>query len=67
MLVLSRKLGEVIVIGSGEDAAIVILANVVSASKVRLGIEAPATVPVYRLEALPPDHPLYAKLQERFG
>jgi len=46
MLVLSRKLNEVIVIG--DDITIVVVE--IRGDKVRLGIEAPKEVPVHRLE-----------------
>ena len=48
MLVLSRKLGEKIVIGDN----IVITVVEVRGDKVRLGIEAPSEVPVHRQEVL---------------
>lgn len=46
MLVLSRKLGERIVIG--DRVTIVVLA--VSGERVKLGFEAPAEVPIHRFE-----------------
>jgi carbon storage regulator len=46
MLVLSRKLGEQIVIGEN----IVLTIVQVQGSKVRLGVEAPADVSIHRLE-----------------
>jgi carbon storage regulator len=49
MLVLSRKLNEKIVIGDG----IVITVVKVDRNQVRLGIEAPGDVPVFREEILP--------------
>ncbi len=49
MLVLSRKLGEKIHIGDN----ICITVVDIDRGKVRLGIEAPRTVPVYRQELLP--------------
>lgn len=49
MLVLSRKLGEKIIIG--DQITITVLD--VDRGKVRLGIEAPRSVPVYRQELLP--------------
>jgi len=49
MLVLSRKLNEKIVIGNG----IVITVVKVDRNQVRLGIQAPGDVPVYREEILP--------------
>lgn len=49
MLVLSRKLGEKITIGEG----IVITVVDIDRGKIRLGIEAPRDVPIYRNELLP--------------
>jgi carbon storage regulator len=49
MLVLSRKLGEKIHIGDN----ICITVVDIDRGKVRLGIEAPRSVPVYRQELLP--------------
>jgi len=49
MLVLSRKLNEKIVI----DSQIVITVVKIDHNQVRLGIEAPAHVPIYREEILP--------------
>jgi carbon storage regulator len=49
MLVLSRKLGEKIHIG--ENICITVVD--IDRGKVRLGIEAPRSVPVYRQELLP--------------
>jgi carbon storage regulator len=49
MLVLSRKLGERIVI----DGNIVLTVVKIERNQVRLGIEAPPEVPVYREELLP--------------
>lgn len=48
MLVLSRKLGEKILIGND----IVVTVVQISGSKIRLGIEAPKDVPVFRQELL---------------
>jgi carbon storage regulator len=48
MLVLSRKLGEKIVIGDN----ITITVIDIDRGKIRLGIEAPRTIPVYRSELL---------------
>jgi len=52
MLVLSRKLNEKIVI----DGGIVITVVKIDRNQVRLGIEAPGHIPVYREEILPLDH-----------
>ena len=49
MLVLSRRLGEKIVIGG----SITITVVEIDRGKIRLGIEAPRDVPVYRQELLP--------------
>lgn len=53
MLVLSRKLGERIWIG--DDVCITLVD--IDRGKVRVGIEAPRAVPVYREEVLPADDP----------
>src|SRR5262245_24902849 len=49
MLVLSRKLGEVIWIGEKIKITVVDIDR----GKIRLGIEAPRDVPIYRQELLP--------------
>jgi len=49
MLVLSRKLGEKIVIGDN----IVITVVKIDRTQIRIGIEAPQEVPVYREEIAP--------------
>jgi carbon storage regulator len=49
MLVLTRKLGEKILIG--DDIAIQVVA--IEGGKIRLGIEAPRDVAIYRQELLP--------------
>lgn len=49
MLVLSRKLGEKIVIGEN----IVVTVVKIDRNQIRLGIEAPLDVPVYREEIAP--------------
>lgn len=49
MLVLSRKLGEKIVIGDN----IVVTVVKIDRNQIRLGIEAPHEVPVYREEISP--------------
>lgn len=48
MLVLTRKVGEKIVIGKPEDPAIVIVILEVQGNKVRIGIEAPVSVPIVK-------------------
>jgi carbon storage regulator len=54
MLVLSRKLGERILIGDRIAVTVVKLGN----GQVRLGIEAPAEIAVFREEIAPRLHPL---------
>ena len=49
MLVLSRKLGEKIVIGDN----IVVTVVKIDRNQIRIGIEAPSDVPVYREEIAP--------------
>lgn len=53
MLVLSRKLGEKIVIGEN----IVVTVVKIDRNQIRIGIEAPHEVPVYREEISPGVHP----------
>lgn len=60
MLVLSRKLGESIQIGA--DITITIVD--IDRGKIRLGIEAPREVPVWRQELLPPKEPDVYRQQE---
>ena len=47
MLVLTRKIGETFIVG---DDITVTVVDIVGGNKVRLGINAPASVPVYREE-----------------
>jgi carbon storage regulator len=54
MLVLSRKLGEKIVINGDIVVTVVKLQN----GQVRLGVEAPRGIPVFREEIAPRLHPL---------
>ncbi len=64
MLVLSRKVGERIIIGSGADAVVVVVMAVGDGGgglKIRLGLEVPKDTPIWREEILPPGHPLYGK------
>jgi len=49
MLVLSRKLGEKIVIGDN----IVVTVVKIDRNQIRIGIEAPTDIPVYRQEIAP--------------
>lgn len=56
MLVLSRKLGEKVVIGEGADAVTVVVVDI-DRGKIRLGIDAPKDVPIFRQELLPVDTP----------
>lgn len=53
MLVLSRRLGEKIFIG--DDIVVTVVS--VRDGKIRLGIECPRDVPVYRQEMLPEGDP----------
>lgn len=50
MLVLSRKLGERIVIGEN----IIVTVVKIDRNQIRIGIEAPSDIPVYREEISPP-------------
>ena len=52
MLVLSRKLGEKIVIQNGDDTVVVTVVKI-DRNQIRLGIEAPMDVRVYREEIAP--------------
>ncbi len=56
MLVLSRKLGEKIIIGEN----IVVTVVKIDRNQIRLGIEAPQDVPVYREEIHPGTRPAEA-------
>jgi len=49
MLVLSRKLGEKIIIGDN----IVVTVVKIDRNQIRIGIEAPSDIPVYREEIVP--------------
>ena len=55
MLVLSRKLGERVIIGTGENAVVVTVVDI-DRGKIRLGIEAPKNVPIMREELLTKPH-----------
>jgi carbon storage regulator len=48
MLVLSRKVGEQIVVGNN----VIITVTRIQGDKVRIGVEAPANIPVHRSEVL---------------
>lgn len=63
MLVLSRKLNEKIVI----DGDIVITIVKIDRNQVRIGIEAPGHVPVYREEILPAEHAERAETELMVG
>jgi carbon storage regulator len=49
MLMLNRRLGESIVIGKGDDM-ITVTVTQISGNQVKLGIQAPKRIPVYRNE-----------------
>lgn len=48
MLVLSRKMGESVIVGANDEISITVIE--VRGERVRLGIEAPGRIPVYRSE-----------------
>jgi carbon storage regulator len=50
MLVLSRKVGQEIVIGEGADRVVIIVTEVRGREQVRLGITAPRHISVHRSE-----------------
>lgn len=56
MLVLSRRLGQRIFLGD----SIVLQVTDLDRDRVRIGIEAPPHVPIYREEVAPRDHPALA-------
>jgi len=58
MLVLSRRIGEKIMIG---DDIVLTIVDIDHNYKVRIGVEAPRSVLVFREELLPPEHPQSAK------
>lgn len=60
MLVLSRKYGEKIYIGDG----ICITVVDIDRGKIRLGVEAPPDVPIYRQEIAPYNHPLNKPMEQ---
>ena len=49
MLVLSRRLGEKIIIGSGSNEIVLTVVDI-DRGKIRLGIDAPKEIPVFREE-----------------
>lgn len=56
MLVLSRKLGQKITIGTGAHAIEVTVVDI-DRGKIRLGVSAPRDMPIYRNELLPVAQP----------
>lgn len=50
MLVLSREVDEKIIIGEGADMITITIVDIRLGRKVRLGIDAPKTIPVHREE-----------------
>lgn len=51
MLVLSRKLGEKVYIGQNAEICVTVVD--IDRGKIRIGIEAPRSMPIYRQELLP--------------
>lgn len=56
MLVLSRKVGESIIIGEGDNQVKMTVIEI-KGGRMRVGIEAPKTTPVFRQELLIKDNP----------
>ena len=56
MLVLSRKLGEQITIGEGANKVVITVVDI-DRGKIRIGIDAPREVPIYRNELLKDGEP----------
>lgn len=59
MLVLSRKLGEQIIIGEGVNRVVITVVDI-DRGKIRIGVEAAREIPVHRAELLdepPPVRP----------
>jgi carbon storage regulator len=50
MLILTRRIGESIVIGENEEIKITVLS--IKGGQVRLGIDAPIAIPVHRTEVV---------------
>lgn len=63
MLVLSRKLGEKIVIGDN----VVITVVKIDRNQIRIGIEAPSEIPVYREEIAPRPMPVPEPVNDLVG
>ena len=56
MLVLSRKIGEQIIIGEGANRVIITIVDI-NYNKMRVGIKAAKEIPIHRSELLePPEH-----------
>lgn len=60
---LSRRQGERIIIG--DDIVITLLE--IDRNKIRIGVECPREVGVYREEILPHTHPQYNKIRRNIG
>lgn len=60
MLVLTRKVGERIVIGENQEVVVTVVA--IHGGRVRLGFEADASIPIHRIE---PDKPTPTELDHQ--
>lgn len=54
MLILTRRVGESIVIGDGDNAVTVHVLESRGSNQLRIGIDAPRSMPVYRSELYKP-------------